>query len=162
MAVTNKDIESEIRWYNQELEEILKTFKYWLIELGYEVEKSGEKLLERTEELSGTYTTKQIDLLIDNEMKISFVPYGIWLIGAKGRIDIVGPAGKEKLVYFKAGGPGISVTEGTRLKKDTRVSRHQIFQNIKTDGWYWYDDSTYRRAEEFSKETVVQIMERIT
>ncbi len=159
--MTKESVIAEIEWYNQELKKVARQFTGWVEELGYTISRQEEKTVEKTEELSGTYSTIQFELLLNEILRLSLVPYGIWIIGAKGRIDIVGPSGREKLVYFMLEDPVVSVSEpGETYTKETKHT-HQIFSNIREEGWYWYDDSTYRRAEKFSKETVAQILERV-
>jgi hypothetical protein len=160
-VMTKESVVAEIEWYNRELKKVASQFTEWVKELGYSISRQEEKTVEKTEELSGTYSTTQFELLLDETLKLSLVPYGIWIIGAKGRIDIAGPSGREKLVYFMPEGPAVSVAEPGETYSTETKHTHQIFSNIQEEGWYWYDDSTYRRAEKFSKETVAQILERV-
>jgi len=159
--MTKESVVAEIEWYNRELKKVAGQFTEWAKELGHSISRQEEKTVEKTEETSGTYKTTQFELLLDETLKLSLVPYGIWIIGAKGRIDIAGPSGREKLVYFMPEDPAVSAAEpGETYTTDTKHT-HQIFSNIREEGWYWYDDSTYRRAEKFSKETVAQILDRV-
>lgn len=159
--MTKESVVAEIEWYNRELSQVAKQFTEWTKELGHSVSLQEEKTVEKTEEPSGTYKSTQFELLLDETLKLSIIPYGIWIIGAKGRIDIVGPSGREKLVYFMPEGPAVSVGEPGETYTTEAKHTHPILSNIRDEGWYWYDDSTYRRAEKFSKETVAQILERI-
>lgn len=140
MTVTSEDIKSEIKWYNEELVSVKDKLESWLIELGYKVTVSEIEVI-KNEGLSGPYKAKQFDFIIDDTLKISLLPSGIWLIGAKGRIDISGPSGSEKLLFFFSGGPGMT--------------------NIDEENWYWYDDSSYRKVVTFSKEIVQPLLERL-
>lgn len=159
--MTKESVEAEIEWYNGQLKKVADQFSEWVKELGHSISRVNEKKIEKAEELSGTYKATQFDLRLDETLNVSLIPYGIWIIGAKGRVDIVGPAGREKLVYLLPEGPAVSVAEPGEPYNTETEHTHQIFSNIQEEGWYWYDDSIYRRAEKFSKETVAQILERI-
>ena len=160
MAVAKSVIDAEIKWYNEQITLVKDNIVKRLKELGHTVEIKDINI-KRKEELSGTYDTHQFDLIIDNDLKISLIPYGIWIVGAKGRIEINGPAGSEKLVYFLKGGPAISTEikneSGTHVEKQT----HKYFNNVDDEDWYWYDDSSYRKVTKFTKEIVDPLLETI-
>ena len=112
------------------------------------------------EELSGSYQTTQYEIVVDGDLELSLLPYGIWLIGAHGRIDIKGPSGTEKLIYLKQGAPALRVdvsSGGRQIESHT----HSTFQNVEEEGWYWYDDSSYRRVAKLNREVVEAILERV-
>ncbi len=153
-------ITNEIKWYNNEILTIKEKIATWLKEFGYTVNCTQE---EKTniEELSGKYKTFQFVFNINNTMHITLEPYGIWIIGAKGRIDIKGSSGSEKLVYFCKGGPGLKTEIKTDSGTTVEKSSHRYFDNVDEDAWYWYDDSSYRKVVKLSKETLLALLERI-
>jgi hypothetical protein len=63
------------------------------------------------EENIGSYTARQMILKIGRQ-EITMTPVGTFLIGAKGRVDVVGPAGRTRfvLVDSKASGPTLKAT----------------------------------------------------
>jgi hypothetical protein len=68
------------------------------------------------EENIGLYEAPQMVLRIGGQ-QVNLVPVGTLLIGAKGRVDVIGPAGRGEilLVDRRASGPGslVHVTVGT-------------------------------------------------
>ena len=80
-------------------------------------------------------------------------------MAARGRVDISGPSGSEKLIYLSGGGPvtTIEMKSGSRLEKTV----HQQFNGIDEEGWYWYDDSTIRKMIKLSKEILEYLIGRI-
>ena len=158
MAVLDAKILEEIEWFNGQLVHLKDTLVAWIKEEGHEVDVSEEKF-EKKEEISGTYSTFKYVLIIDKKLKICLVPYGIWIIAAKGRIDIFGPSGYEKLVYLYKGGPAttIEIKSANYFEKST----HKQFNNIDEESWYWYDDSTIRKMIKLSKETFEYLIGRI-
>jgi len=160
MTVEREKIEAQIEWYNGEVESVKTRLMKWLKEFGHQVTISEQKITI-TEELSGPYRAFRYDFLIDESLKVSLIPNGIWIVGAKGRIDLIGPSGTEKLVYFFVGGPGISTETKDGSGKVIEKSSHGYFDNVDEENWYWYDDSTYRKVVKFTKDVVEPILERL-
>ncbi len=67
--------------------------------------------IELNEENIGSYTARQMILRIGRQ-EITMTPVGTLLIGAKGRVEVVGPAGRTRLLLVdrEASGPRIKVT----------------------------------------------------
>ncbi len=162
MSVTKENIENKIGWFNNEVVRIKNSFQLWISELGHQI-TAQEVEITKTEEPSGTYKTKQFDFIMDGSVKISLIPYGIWIIGAKGRIDIHGPSGTEKLLFFATGGPGVSgeINVGRESENGIKKINQGYFDNVDEENWYWYDDSSYRKVAKFSKEIINSLLERL-
>jgi hypothetical protein len=158
MTVTDDKVLAEIAWFNRQLLYLKDTFIAWLKEESHDVDVSEENIVNN-EQPSGPYNTFKYTITIDKKINLCLVPYGIWIVAAKGRVDISGPSGFEKLVYLSRGGPVTSfeITSGNYSEKTT----HQHFNNIDEEGWYWYDDSTIRKMIKLSKEILVYLIDRI-
>ena len=142
MTLTKDEVLAEISWYNEQLVYLKDTFVSWMEEEGRKVDVSEEKIMN-TEGLSGQYSTIKYTLIFDKNMKLCLIPYGIWIVAARGRVDISGPSGSEKLIYLYKGGP---VTQ---------------FDDINEEGWHWFDDSTIRKMEKLSKEIFGYLIGRL-
>lgn len=160
MNVTREKIEQKISWFNQEAEQFKSLLCTWIQELGYEVDVSEEEIT-KVEEISGSYKIKQYNLMIDHGLKIDIKPFGIWLIGAGGRIDVSGPSGAEKFVYLSADEPGIAKEIKDSSGRVVERTERSFFKNVDEENWYWYDDSSYRKISKLSKEIVEPLLERL-
>lgn len=140
MSIVAEDIQSKTIWFNKQLCLVKDNFIKWLQEIGHEV-VTTDKSTKIIEGLGGEYDTKEYTILIDKNISVKIIPYGIWIIGARGRIDIYGPSGSEKLLYFRMG--------------------DKIVMNVDEDGWYWDDNSPHRRVLKFSKDIVISLLERL-
>lgn len=151
-------VDAEITWFNGQISYLKNTFATWLKEEGHNVDVSEEKIVNN-EESSGQYDTFRYTITIDEKIKLCLVPYGIWIVAARGRVDILGPSGSEKLIYLYKGGPAVTIEmqSGSHVEKTT----HQQFENIDEEGWYWYDDSTIRKMTKLSKEIFKYIIGRL-
>jgi hypothetical protein len=138
MAVIDTGILAEITWFNGQLVHLKDTFVTWIREEGHEIDVFEENITNN-EGLSGKYNTFRYTLILDKTIKFCIVPYGIWIVAAKGRVDISGPSGSEKLLY---------------LQKDAPVTTEE-------EGWYWYDDSTIRKTVKLSRELFDYLLGRL-
>lgn len=75
--------------------------------------------VELNEENIGSYIASQMILTIGRQ-EIVLKPVGTLLIGAKGRVDIIGPAGRTRLMLVdsEASEPTVRVTVSIRGKTD--------------------------------------------
>jgi hypothetical protein len=158
MAVTDTKILAEIAWFNEQIRHLKDIFVAWIKEDGHETDVFEENVVNN-ESLSGQYNTFKYTIVIDNKIKLYLEPYGIWIVAAKGRVNISGPSGSEKLVYLYKGGPAttIEIASGNHSEK----TPHQQFNNIDEEGWYWYDDSAIRKMIKLSKEVFEYIIGRL-
>jgi hypothetical protein len=92
-----------------ELYEQTESFLAQYIETGQI--KVNYRDIELNEENIGSYRARQMILKIGRQ-EITMTPVGTLLIGAKGRVEVVGPAGRTRLllVNSEASGPTIKVT----------------------------------------------------
>jgi hypothetical protein len=76
--------------------------------------------IELNEENIGSYRARQMILKIGRQ-EITMTPVGTLLIGAKGRVEVVGPAGRTRLVLVnrEASRPAIKVTVSIGGKPET-------------------------------------------
>jgi hypothetical protein len=158
MTAVKDTIRPEIAWFNAQIADLNTTFVKWLEEDGHDVKNSEKKITNR-EGPSGEYATSEYTLIIDDALKITLVPYGIWIVAAKGRVDILGPFGSEKLLYLNKEGP-------VTVRKPSAGSYHEKgvyydFNDIDENGWYWLDDSGLRKMVKVTKEVVPALLGRL-
>ena len=158
MALANTKINDEISWFNGQLADLKNTFVTWIKEEGHEIDVSEESITNN-EGLSGPYSTFKYNLVIDKNLKLCIKPYGIWIIAAKGRVDISGPAGYEKLIYLYKDGP--ATTTEIEMANSSKKTTLLDFDNIDEEGWYWYDNSTIRKMAKLSKDVFKYIIGRL-
>ena len=155
-----ENIKKEIDWYNNETKNLAKSFSSWLEKDGHSV--SVEKIdIKKNEEMSGNYDTVQYNFTIDNDLKFSLEPYGIWIVGARGRLDLKSKIGSEKLVYLSEGGLAIK-TETKDLKNNIISSpTKKLYSGIDAEGWYILPDSPYDKPRKFDENIVEPLLERL-
>ncbi len=86
------------------------------------------KTMELTEESLGTYEIQSMILTINNK-KVRLVPVGAVIIGASGRVDLVGPVGRCMLVLVPESSEGphiysiISTSEEEKRQKQEELDK---------------------------------------
>ena len=116
------------------------------------------KPVELNEENIGSYAAKQMVLRIGRQ-SVVLEPIGTLIIGSKGRVDIIGPAGKAQmlLVDSKASGPAslIHVTFGVGGKPPAPPAESS--RKIKWE-WKIVTRPPERRFIEITQQTLFQLI----
>jgi hypothetical protein len=83
-------------------------------------------------------------------------PVGSSIIGAEGRIDIVGRASTENLVYLLEGGSQVhyKVSEPAALHEH----RRPLFAGISHPGWYWIEEKRLGRARPVDRQLFLELL----
>ncbi len=95
------------------------------------------KKIEITEESFGTYETESIEISVGGK-QARLVPIGSSIIGASGRVDVIGPAGRSTLVLV----PGS--LDGPRIysfisasQEEQRTKRDSASEETKQEALEW-------------------------
>ena len=136
----------------QKIESLLRKYvSSGQIQLGY-------RPVELNEENIGSYAAKQMVLKIGPK-SVVLEPIGTLLIGSKGRVDVIGPAGKAQLLLVdsKASGPGslIHVTVGVGRKPPAPPP--EPTREIKWE-WKIVTRPPERRFIEITQQTLFQLI----
>ncbi len=149
---------AKIKLFNKRINALYKQICEWLEEENVDFDKK-ENGLTLTEAPSGPYETKRLDVFTkDNEKLFSMVPYGIWIIGAEGRVELEGDSGEESLVYLSAGGPSFIMKEIEGEKEN--IIRGKLNGAIK-EGWHWVDEQIIGKKPLLTKDIFFALLERI-
>jgi hypothetical protein len=97
------------------------------------------------EKAPGKYTVNKLIILDDNDNRIAeLVPIGAWIIGASGRVDLIGKLDRVTIVDLEKGGPTLttSITEGG--KQEENKTRY-LYKGVDHEGWYWIENTRLGR-----------------
>lgn len=145
----------KVRNYNERLKELYGEIGKWV-----KVHNLFTNLepVKRIERLSGEYETFQLTIKDQNGILIAKMkPFAIWIIGAEGRVDLIGNSGVEKIVYLSKGGPSMSTTISTGCGI---VDQHEqkIFGD-KEEGWHWVDHIVIGKQPKLDKDIFLKLLE---
>lgn len=141
--------------YIGRLDELYSSVEKWIENTGLTVSRSS---IELNEEISGPYEAPAAAILDAEGKKVAeLLPLGAWIIGAEGRVDLVGPLDRTSLVYLRRGGPHIDRKEADATGHPEGRSR-PLFQGIGRAGWYWIEDKRLGRAHPVTKRLFLDLL----
>lgn len=144
--------------FNKRLEMLYDQICKWLDELQIEYTRQ-EQEISLTEQKNITYTTKRLDVFIKGgENLFSIVPYGVWIIGAEGRVELEGDSGSESLVYHLEKEPSLLINE-IESEKD-KIIREKL-NGPRQEGWHWVDDRIIGKKPLLTKDIFMALLEKI-
>lgn len=116
------------------------------------------------EERHGIYEAPVLVLTdLENQRLAELVPYGESVLGAHGRVDLLGVAGRrEKLVYLLKGGPTLTTRIATGAHGETAERTQPLYRGVDTEGWYWVSAGSIRRAYRLNKEVFGDLLSAVT
>jgi hypothetical protein len=112
-------------------------------------------------ESQGEYTAPAIAIAIaEGTTRIAeVVPVGAFVIGARGRVDVVGRVDRATLLYFESD-PHIETTVRSESGSVLSTSRLSLFRHVDRPGWYWMIDARHREAAFLDRATFFEISPR--
>jgi hypothetical protein len=139
--LTATRINEEVSGYRDRVDSLYKDIRRWIAERRSDAVFSQTDL-EVSEEYTGAYTLQSLEISLPTLPAVRFVPRGIFMVGAHGRVDVRSRLGREVLVWVKAAGADQSATGDIEEESDAEVSR-PLFSNV-AEGWA-LSDPRHRR-----------------
>ena len=93
--------------------------------------------VQLNEEATGPYELESLDVSFPGIPAVRFVPRGIFMVGARGSVDVRSRLGRQTLVWLEAGGPALTAAVNPGQETETVISR-PLFRNA-AEGWAWSD-----------------------
>lgn len=160
MSATTENQTESLQQYLRRTEALLCDLEKWGATFDLQI-KRGQTTIN--EERHGQYCVETLVLNDAQGKRIAEVaPFGESIIGAQGRVDLVGDYGKrEKIVYLNEGGP--TLTTGTvgadgACEKSTR----KLYRGVDAEGWFWVSPSPIRRAYPVTREVFADLLSAVT
>lgn len=144
--------------YLAKLAALYVDFRTWLKPVGIETSQYEIRLLE---EAFGAYVAPGMKLYLNNRLLADVRPVGAAIIGASGRVDIVGSVATATLVYLEKGGPRITITETSGNHSHT-THGPLLFVGIGNSGWYWIQDRQSHKALPLGKDLCLNLISSVS
>jgi len=154
--IMNSEKKSRLDFFLSEVDRLYTEIKAWIS--GYELLSSESDILI-TEKKCGEYQTKKLTLSTKDGTRIAeIVPIGAWVVGANGRIDIIGLHDRIIIVHLDKGGPSFNFTFRVPMKTDKRF----IYKGIDEAGWYWFEHKLSSKGHKLTAELFFEILADIS
>jgi hypothetical protein len=113
------------------------------------------------EEVYGQYEADKL-CLHDSSGKIiaEVVPVAASVIGAKGRVDMVGALDQVILVDLDAGGPAITTTVVVNGQRESRTK--PLYRGIQDAGWYWIESHKLSRGRKLDEALFFDLLAEVS
>jgi hypothetical protein len=129
-------INEEVGCYHSRVDSLYQDIRRWIIERSPGA-VFAQTQVELSEEPTGAYKLQSLEVSLPGLPAVRFVPRGIFMVGAHGRVDVRSRLGREVLVWVEEGGPVLNVTEDFAIEPEAVISR-PLFSNV-GEGWAWSD-----------------------
>ena len=109
------------------------------------------------EEKYGIYEAETIQVFtITNDKIAELSPVGASIIGAKGRVDLIGTIDSVVLVDWDKGGPSFetTVTNGAETQKHIKP----LYRDVNEPGWYWVESRKLSRAHKLDEQLFYDLL----
>jgi len=139
------EIRSVLNDYLNNVSDIYKTVSDWLKEKSLLTQKQS---IEIFEEASGKYIIDKLIISHDQYKQIAEIqPVGAWIIGGRGRLDLIGKLDQHILIY---------------LNKNGDYHTYSLYKEINQDGWYWIDNKSVGKAHILDKKLFFRLIAEVS
>ena len=144
--------------YVARIKELYASVRQWVMPLSLKVEERNRTIQEQG---FPSYTAPELSIATGSSGKnVCLVPVGHNLLGAHGRVDLIGPVDTAKLTFFRGKGPTIThkIHHGEPLEERTV----KMISGIEGDGWYWVDIRTNIKAQRLDEQLLRSLLEDVS
>jgi len=131
-------MQKEVEQYRSRLGDLYSTIKRWLQTREPDAALS-ESRVDLVEEAAGPYHVKSLELARPGKPAIRFIPRGIFVVGAHGRVDAHSRLGREILVWVAKGGPALRTEVSVAGQKEIEQITRSLYPGV-DEGWAWADE----------------------
>ena len=143
--------------YVQRVETFLSEARGWCESHGLAVERGAVTL---TEERMAAYDAPSLAISAGGMPVAKILPVGSKVIGAQGRIDLVGRVTRHALLFYVGKHPVIS-EQTVVAGKAAHSSSMPILSGVDGDGWYWIE-ATVRRAKRVEEALFLDLLRDVS
>lgn len=144
--------------YVARIRDLYASVRQWVTPLSPKIEEHSRTLREQD---FPDYSAPEMLLeLGGGEKNVRLRPIGHNLLGAHGRVDMIGPIDTVKLTFFRGEGPTIT----SRFQHGQRMEEHTVkmISGIEGDGWYWVDIRTNDKAQRLDEKLFRSLLEDVS
>ncbi|MGF6807870.1 hypothetical protein OKW30_002996 [Paraburkholderia sp. Clong3] len=150
---TTEDAGSSSAEYVQRVTTFLGEVSAWCRDHGLTVERDVTTL---SEEMMAQYDAPILHISKDGVSVAKIQPVGSKIIGAHGRVDLIGRVTRHAFLFYVGKGPTFS-TQTTVGGKNTTSSSAPMLSGVDGDGWYWIE-ARVRRAKRVEESLFLDLL----
>lgn len=139
--------------YVQRVTSFLEEVSAWCREYDLTVKRDTVTL---NEERMAQYDAPSLFIAKDGVSVARILPVGSKIIGALGRVDLIGCVTRHALLFYAGNGPAFS-THTAAAGKATASSSAPMLSRVDRDGWYWIE-AKIRRAKRVDESLFLDLL----
>ncbi|WP_434109448.1 hypothetical protein [Paraburkholderia caffeinilytica] len=139
--------------YVQRVTTFLEEVSGWCRDHGLTVERDAVTL---SEELMTQYDVPSLYISKDGVSVAKILPVGSKIIGARGRVDLIGRVTRHAFLFYVGKGSAFS-TQTIVGEKTTTSSSTPMLSGVDGDGWYWIE-ARVRRAKRVEESLFLDLL----
>lgn len=139
--------------YVQRVTTFLEEVSGWCRDHGLTVERDAVTL---SEELMTQYDAPSLYISKDGVSVAKILPVGSKIIGARGRVDLIGRVTRHAFLFYVGKGSAFS-TQTIVGEKTTTSSSTPMLSGVDGDGWYWIE-ARVRRAKRVEESLFLDLL----
>jgi hypothetical protein len=139
--------------YVQRVTTFLVQVSAWCRAHGLTVERDAVTL---SEELMAKYDAPILYIAKDGVSVAKILPVGSKIIGAHGRVDLIGRVTRHAFLFYVGKGPAFSMQTNAGGKTTTSSSTPMLSE-VDEDGWYWIE-ARVRRAKHVDESLFIDLL----
>lgn len=148
--------EQMVQHFLKSMTELYENIRSWLDIASLQTSPLEE--IELREEAYGAYKAQKMTIQDADGITIAdIMPVGAGVIGASGRVDLVGKYDRVIIVLLEKGGPII-----TTMDSGGKPSVTRFYKDIKEAGWYWIEDRRRGKAHKIDKEIFYELLTEVS
>lgn len=159
----DEKIKSILNDYLKNVSDIYKEVSNWLNEHSLLYEEKG---IEIFEEASGKYHINKLIICKDKNKQIAEIrPIGAWIVGGRGRLDLIGKLDQQILIYLNKCGTVVKSSITTSIgdeHHEVSGNTYSLYKGIVQDGWYWIENKNVGKAHILNKELFFRLIAEIS
>lgn len=139
--------------YVQRVTAFLEQVSGWCRERGLTVDRDAVTL---SEELMAQYDAPSLHIAKDGVSLARILPVGSNIIGAQGRVDLIGRVARHAFLFCVGKGPASS-PQTIASEKTSASSSKPMLSDVDGAGWYWIE-ARVRRAKPVDESLFIDLL----
>ena len=160
--ITDRDLVLElgpfekINTYRNRVGQLYGQVTTWLTSTSLKIRQPSTTIAEN---IYGSYHVQLLEISSADGKKVATLePVGASVIGAEGRVDLVGNRDRQLILYFEAEGPRIDAAD---TAGSGTYAAHRLFKGVTVAGWYWLEDVRLGRARQLNQELFKDLLKGV-
>jgi hypothetical protein len=151
----NNQFDEKVKLYQERVAAFMAQAREWCLAHGLKVKDIPTDILE---EGLDKYRADSLRILSPIDQPLAeLLPTGSAIIGAQGRINLIGSLARHAFLYQTGKGPAIQVTATTVAGASSKDFPTPLYRGIDGDGWYWFE-SSMRKAVRVDENTFLDLL----